>query len=172
MTQQEFLRYKIDGSRGCLAQAFLGYLVGLAIWCILSPCVIVPLTGGGDWLGYVVLISSLIPAYIFYRRKKNDNALKRLYCSYIIDSGMTSLDEVASKAGLPYQEVFSDVCKMASKGFFGQCRIEGEEHRIVFLNGTASQAILVTCPACGASNKINPKNGGTCEYCGAKLTVK
>lgn len=143
---KEIYAEKVGGANGGFKRPTPIYII--ILWIILQ-------------LGLPVL------AYLLFDKW---SSVRRKCYSCIVDRNITSLDEIAAFAGVPYEKVHATIHSMIQQGYFGNIRVDEVGRKIVSVTNK-SVMVTVTCPACGASSQINAFEGGTCEYCGTKINA-
>ena len=141
----------------------------------------------GDLFVGIIFLAAGIVLNILSRRTKKKAARSRQYISLIANNRMTSLDEIASAVGLPFDTVTNDLNNMIREGYFTGLYLDIPGRKIVlpqgapaqhsaptagFENAPAAQNIpqprVVECKGCGANATLMGAVG-TCEYCGGPL---
>jgi len=156
---------------GCLA--LVGLLAGL-------PDSTEPDTSLGG-----IVFSTLLCAGGIVLSKKGSQILagvkrRQVLINQIVNQGLTSMDEIASRIGKPVGEVLYDIQEMSQGGFLPGYQIDPQGRRVwrpaptrpsVGASG-AAEMVQFTCPGCGARNQVQ-KNGAraACEYCDVAVAV-
>jgi hypothetical protein len=98
------------------------------------------------------------------------------YLHLIANQNQTSIDTLASAAGVSYSEAVKDLTRMIDTCYFTGAHIDVTQRKIVLLNRTpapaydpfTAQGRVISCRNCGANNRIETRNA-ECEYCGSPL---
>ena len=143
--------------------------------------------------GFVLLIlfgggGVLLNLYARNIRKTGEKYKK--YISLIINQNQSSIDNIASAAGVPYATAEKDLQKMINAGYFAGAFIDVSQRAIisssfvtrrVSISASASaradvtmptvqeQMKIVACGNCGANGRVTVGQIVECEYCGSAL---
>lgn len=153
--------------------AIISYiLIGLGVIYLAGdmPLLAIFLIGAGIWVNYIS------------RKMKLTGERYKKYIVLIVNQSQTSIDNIASIVGLPYEAVMQDLQKMIDAGYFDNAHIDIGKREIVLVQAMPQQTSqifvaqtqeqvqerLVTCESCGANNRILGQIG-KCEYCDSLL---
>jgi len=153
-----FLRALIEwGTTGVLTD----YII---FWAIL--------TGGGGLVLYVVA-----------RRTRAIGEKYKQYIALIVSHSQSSIDNIASAMGVPYETAIDDLQKMIAAGFFPEAYVDYKKRELLFkISGSQSardasanvqgvpQITIFNCQNCGANNTIGAGQLAECDYCGSPLS--
>lgn len=137
-------------------------------------------------------LSSTILGVLFYglggagliyaaKRMKDTGELYKKLIDIIINQRQTTIENVASQAGLGYDKTVHSIQKMIDKGYFNGAYIDQANHEVVLPNTNfvqpamnsqntyAQQQKTVKCPNCGGNNIINVGQVVECEFCGSPI---
>ena len=117
----------------------------------------------------------------FARKTKRAGERYKKYIALIVNQSQTSIDNIASAVGIPYDAVSKDLQKMIDSGYFVGAYIDTTQREIMLAKvappqvSTSSapsalqvQERVVICRSCGANNRVVGQIG-ECEYCGSPL---
>lgn len=137
-------------------------------------------------LGVIIFYGAIAFLLIFngIKSKKEFRRFKK-YRALIIDHQMTSIDDIATAMGSNYGSTKRDIKKMINKGYLDGVYIDEASKRVVLpkqyyninmksdINNIKqnSDAQVITCKGCGATNKVSDGFVGECEFCGSPLAV-
>ena len=88
--------------------------------------------------------------------------------------GMLSVEELVSQTGKSGQQIAKELEMLFRRGFFKDCSLQRSPLGVRLSGGGKKQAVFltVTCPHCGAGNRIRAGEQGFCEYCEEESTAK
>lgn len=118
-------------------------------------------------------------------KSKKDFQRFKKYRAIIIDHQMTSIDDIATAMSSNYSRARRDIKRMINKGYLDGAYINEDSKRVVLpkqyhntnmksdINNIKqnSDAQVITCKGCGATNKVSGGSAGECEFCGSPLTI-
>ena len=118
-------------------------------------------------------------------KSKKDFQRFKKYRAIIIDHQMTSIDDIATSMSSNYSRTRRDIKRMINKGYLDGAYINEDSKRVVLpkqyhnanmksdINNIKqnSDAQVITCKGCGATNKVSAGFVGECEFCGSPLAV-
>ncbi|MCL2078935.1 MAG: hypothetical protein FWH17_03725 [Oscillospiraceae bacterium] len=144
-------------------------------------------TGGTyNYLWALSLIGGGVWTFFKARKMKIDGERYKKYISIVINQSQTSIDNIASAVGIPYDAAVKDLQKMIDTGYFTGAYIDVTQREIVLAktvqvkestskeadslppSAVQVQERIVACSSCGANNKVKG-HVGECEYCGSHL---
>ena len=162
-------------------------------WLLLtSPLSLIMGISMGSGFSIVMAILYFICGIVILRIGRRFDEKGERYKQYIdlvVNQGITSVDDIASVTGVDYKDVMTDLQKMIDEGFFPQARLDNTQRAIVFRRDEVQKAMaeepqstyvhprygaqqepqekVVTCPCCGANNKVMSGKVSECQYCGS-----
>jgi hypothetical protein len=117
----------------------------------------------------------------FAKKTKLTGERYKKYISLVVNQNQSSIDNIASAIGIPYETAVKDLQKMINIGYFTGAYIDVAQRDIVLAKPAPQQIIapsaatvgiaherVVTCGSCGANNKVIGQIG-ECEFCGSYL---
>ena len=135
----------------------------------------------------MVFLALAVLSFSARGRKKKETKRAKEYISIIANRNEKQLDSIAKLIGRKYDDVKKDLQKLIDAKIFKGAYIDEESRTIVLPSAAEKVAVaanagataaapdapvletkIVTCPCCGANNKIVGPIG-ECEYCGTPL---
>ncbi len=146
-------------------------------------------TTEGEEVGWVILLFPVLffgggAAALFYLSKttKASGLRYKKYIELIVNRSQSSIDAIASAAGVSYEMAYEDLQKMIDYGFFRDAFIDEGQREIILPHHISRQATakaspaesqnktkVVACSSCGANNTVYAGQSTECEYCGTPL---
>jgi len=158
-------------------------LMGLGVIIFFSR-----VSGPGDT--GIAILSGLFPLVMFVgggfllnrlaRKTTQTGERYKKYIALIVNQNQTSIDHIASTAGVPYGIVLTDLQKMISLGYFPGAYIDLDRGEIFSARIPQPQVFtqpgsfvqvqerVATCRSCGANNRVVGQVG-ECDYCSSPL---
>jgi len=127
---------------------------------------------------------------LYARKIRKTGEKYKKYISLIINQNQSSIDNIASAAGVSYATATKDLQKMINIGYFGGAVIDVSQRviistrfvsRRVSTNASLSARAnviastvqehmkIVACGSCGANSKVTIGQIAECDYCGSAL---
>lgn len=112
------------------------------------------------------------------KKHKKIVTLFKEYAARLAADPNRSIHKLASATGAAAEKVKENILKMIHKGYFVNVYIDFERNCFVFSQESSSaqqtessaESVRVSCPGCGAKNKIQKGTVGECEFCGSYLS--
>jgi ribosomal protein S27E len=116
------------------------------------------------------------------KKRKKLVVLFKDYAARLAADPLRSINKLAAACGIAAETVKKNILKMIHKGFFVNAYIDFNRNCLVFAQessneksgltqqGESTEYIRVSCPGCGAKNKIQKGTVGECEFCGSYLS--
>ena len=160
-------------NKGVFITAYI--LMGLgAIYFLMA------ITGQPDmFFAFLVFGGGGVVVFLFARRTKIKGDHYKKYIVMIVNSNQTSIDAIASAVGVTYNVAVTELQSMINNGYFKGAYIDVSQRRIMLphlaqqqnFQTSATQAqvqpqsMVISCPGCGAYNRIIIGQYAACEYC-------
>ncbi len=169
------------------AQIFIGYIA--AITCGLIA--VIGTSTSGLKTPFDVTMVTIFFAFMscgiwqIVRGKKHKNliVLFKEYAARLATDPLRSINKLAAATGGAAETVKKNILAMIRKGYFANAYVDNDRNCLVFAQesneqksnqvqqgDSAAEYIRVSCPGCGAKNKIPKENVGECEFCGSYLS--
>jgi ribosomal protein S27E len=163
------------------ARIIFGYII--AIFCGLIAIIGVVNTGLSPFditmvtIFFVFMALGILQIVRGKKHKKLVTLFKE-YAARLATDPNHSIHKLAAATGATAEAVKENILKMIHKGYFVNAYIDFERNCLVFSqdNSSAQQAessaeyVRISCPGCGAKNKIQKGTVGECEFCGSYLS--
>lgn len=168
-------------------QIIIGYVI--ALFCGLTAIIgIVNTSLATSFDVTMVTVFSVFTAcgiWQIFRGKKRKKlvVLFRDYAARLSADPLRSMNKLAEATGAAVETVKKNILAMIRKGYFVNAYIDFGRNCLVFLKDHPEQAnnpmrqvelsaeyVRVSCPGCGAKNKIQKGTVGECEFCGNYLS--
>lgn len=94
------------------------------------------------------------------------------YVSIVSTISDSTISNIAKAYPDTYDNTLKELQKMMEIGFFSACRLDLESGRIIrpeTFEKIMPLTYTVTCPSCGAINRVADTHSATCEYCSTPL---
>ncbi len=137
--------------------------------------------------GYYFLCIDGIRNIIDCSREKRRELAKlfKEYTARLATDPLRSIDQLAAATGVAVETAKENILEMIDKGYFVNTYVDFDRNCLVFLQvGGAPESAStqqsessveyasVSCPGCGATNRIRKGTVGECEFCGNPLSEK
>lgn len=182
------LRLKADRSfhkAAARALRLAGYI--LLINCCIALLVLIWQAHDASDVGGIVLLTLFAVGGILLLVKGSHILAgiqrRQVLINEIVNQGMTSIDEIASRTTKPAGEVLYDIQEMSQGGFLPGYQVDPQNRRVwrpaaarpaaeTGVPGAVPELAQFTCTGCGARNQVQ-KNGPrvVCEYCDVAVAV-
>ena len=175
-----FKRTSIDKT-AALQQSGKGLKIAGIVLMVLGAFGILGSLETGDGATIVGCLFFIAGGAIMFKKAKAlkvEGEATKKYLAIIINNNVRQLDSIASATGKQYDVVKADIQKLIDKGFLKNAFINENTRELVIPeaaptqsstnNASYQQARVVSCPCCGANNKVSGATG-ECEYCGSPL---
>ena len=169
------------------AQIIIGYVI--ALFCGLTAiigCVNTSLATSFDVTMVIIFtVFAVCGIWLIIRGKKRKKlvVLFREYAARLSTEPLRSITKLAEATGTAVETVKKNILAMIRNGYFVNAYFDFGRNCLVFSKDQTEQAInsvqqgelsaefvRVSCPGCGAKNKIQKGTVGECEFCGSYLS--
>jgi hypothetical protein len=171
------------------AQIVIGYILAIAcaifgIICILA----IGLATSTDIIVVIIFFALTALGISLIVRGKKRRELAKLFKEYtarLATDPLRSIDQLAAATGVAVETAKENILEMIDKGYFVNTYVDFDRNCLVFLQEGASpesastqqsessvEYASVSCPGCGATNRIRKGTVGECEFCGNPLSEK
>ena len=112
--------------------------------------------------------------FILSMKIKINCATYKKYVRAVVNQNHTSIDNIASSAGVQYETALQILYKMLQMGYFPKSIINETERKLVIPDFKKAEQIPVNkiklnCKSCGANNDVIEGESGKCGYCNSIL---
>lgn len=131
----------------------------------------------------IVLLVFLLLGMFFLKtaaKFKKMGEKSKKYISIILRQNITTIENIASSAGVSYEQVVNDLQEMLDNGYFPGAYINEQNHQFVLssnnpvggqISNAATQTKVAKCQNCGANNKVFIERSNQCEYCSSPIEI-
>lgn len=125
-------------------------------------------------LGYMIFFGA--GAFLLQyntKRVKEQEHKNRLYDSLVRFEQVTSVDTLAAEVGDTPEQAMKTVDRMIKKGYWKNIELNLHKRELVYTEKATvkkTDTMMITCPNCGAHNRVLRGVASNCEYCDSPLT--
>ena len=135
---------------------------------------------------FLVLLGLGILQIVRGTRRKRLIALFKEYAARLSNDPGRSMEKLAAAMGVSIEKAKKNLLKMIRVGFFVNAYVDSSRNILEFARESvpdqgsavptqqaesASEYACVSCPGCGAKNKIEKGSVGKCEFCNSYLSA-
>ncbi|MDD4310531.1 MAG: hypothetical protein PHO32_09140 [Candidatus Cloacimonetes bacterium] len=178
---------KLKNDRSATMNGIFANVISFVGWCLVIfgvlvfiACVGVPEAVGAGIFSFLLLGGGGFVMLRLSKKMKSRGSRYKKMINLVVNQKQTSIDNIASAVGLPYDDVVADLQTMINSHYFPGASIDSTNREIILpiistapkeeYNHQAGSFKVVSCSSCGANNTVTLGMVVPCDYCGAPLS--